>query len=155
MHKIQDCTSCIRSPALKKTFVWTAWRMWGGGGNFRVSATGKVRTHSPQGIRSLLTKVSASRKTAFWNCVSRQQCNLVKVTLRSGRPNKLKFCSSLLSSKSTSWTRWNTACSCNLQMKTTVEKKASISFYMYIFRKVFHFEHMSKDPFISRLNLYK
>ena len=52
---------------------------------------------------SQLTSVSASRKTALSNCVNLQQWSFVKVTLRSGRPNKLRFFGSLLSNKSTSW----------------------------------------------------
>ena len=52
------------------------------------------------------TSVSASMKTHLLNCVRRQQCSLVNVTLRSGRPSSCRLMASRLSSTSTS-TTWS------------------------------------------------
>lgn len=56
------------------------------------------------------TKVSASRKTHFSNCVKRQQCNLVKVIPSSGRANNAKFAASFESNTLTTWTTSKTVC---------------------------------------------
>ncbi len=67
-----------------------------------------------------LTKVSASRKTHFENCVNLQQCSFVKVIPRSGRVNNARFTLSRLSRTFTSATTSNTSESCCLQGKGTV-----------------------------------
>ena len=65
---------------------------------------------------SVLTRVSASRKTHLENCVNLQQCSLVKVTPRSGRVNKAKFTLSRLSRPFTTVTTSKTSDSCCLKM---------------------------------------
>lgn len=64
-----------------------------------------------------LTKISASKKTHFENCVSFQQCSFVNVTPNSGRLINNKFASSSLFKISTSTTRSNTLNNLSLKKK--------------------------------------
>jgi hypothetical protein len=56
-------------------------------------------------------------------CVRRQQCSLVNVTPKSGRPMSVRFSSSALSSKSTTDTASNTDFRCSLK-KIKIEQVA-------------------------------
>lgn len=76
------------------------------------------RTDTNRMYKTDLTRVSASKKTALSNCVSLQQCNFVKVTLRSGRPRRVRLTGSLLSNTFTSCITLNTCASCDLKKET-------------------------------------
>lgn len=76
--------------------------------SFRILVHGQNYPHTQQQPRrstSILTRVSASRKTHLSYCVRRQQWSFVNVIPSSGRSSRARFASSCESRTFTSWMR--------------------------------------------------